>query len=359
MVKDKLLLIDDNPVNLQLLVELLENEFEIFLTKEPIEALDLAKKILPDLILLDIYMPEKDGYQVLDEIKNDEDTKEIPVIFITAKNQAEDIVKGLQLGAVDYITKPFNLYEVQARVKRHIELKKAKEEILRITKIKEKFFSIIAHDLKSPISSFTTSLEILDEAFYEIVDSEKKEIIHSLVHTAKNLYNLLTNLLVWSQSQTKSIEFSPQITNIKENIDNQIELLDDILKKKNITIEKKYNDILAIVDNKMYETIVRNLISNAIKYSNEGSKIIVEVIDDNNMITTTVQDFGVGMKEEDINNLFQINKVSSKLGTKGEKGTGLGLMLCKEFVEKHKGKIWVESEFGKGSKFIFTIPKQS
>ena len=255
MMKDKLLLVDDNPVNLQLLVELLESEFEIYLTKESTEAFELAKNTQPDLILLDIYMPEKDGYQVLEELKNDNMTKEIPVIYITAKNQVDDIVKGLMLGAVDYITKPFNLYEVQARIKRHIELKKAKEEILRVIKIKEKFFSIIAHDLKSPISSFVTSLEILDEGFYEIVDSEKKEIIHSLVKTSKNLFNMLNNLLIWSQAQTNGISYNPQITNLKENIDNQLELLKEVINAKKIKIIKDYDDLLAIVDNKMYETI--------------------------------------------------------------------------------------------------------
>ncbi|HOJ37963.1 MAG TPA: hybrid sensor histidine kinase/response regulator [Ignavibacteriales bacterium] len=356
-MKDKLLLVDDNPVNLQLLVELLESEFEIYLTKESTEAFELAKNTQPDLILLDIYMPEKDGYQVLEELKNDNMTKEIPVIYITAKNQVDDIVKGLMLGAVDYITKPFNLYEVQARIKRHIELKKAKEEILRVIKIKEKFFSIIAHDLKSPISSFVTSLEILDEGFYEIVDSEKKEIIHSLVKTSKNLFNMLNNLLIWSQAQTNGISYNPQITNLKENIDNQLELLKEVINAKKIKIIKDYDDLLAIVDNKMYETIIRNLVANAIKYSNEGGEITISVVDDGNNILTSVKDCGIGMKQEEKDNLFHINKVTSRPGTKGEKGTGLGLLLCKEFVEKHNGKIWVESEPGKGSKFIFSIPK--
>ncbi len=358
MEKSKILLVDDNPINLQLLVDLLENVFEVFITNNPMEVIDLAEKIIPDLILLDIYMPGKDGYQLFDELKQNNITKDIPIIFITAKSETEDIIKGFNLGAVDYVTKPFNMYEVQARVKRHVELKKAKEEIVKINKIKEKFFSIIAHDLKSPLASFSNSLEILDDSFYEMTDYDKKQMISSILKTSKNLYNLLNNLLIWSQSQTGRIEFSPQLNNIREIIENQLALLESQIKNKEITIVKNYGDDLVFADSKMLDTIIRNLVSNSIKFSRNGSKIYISTEKIDKDIIISIKDEGVGMSKEVQEKLFKINNLHTSLGVQGEKGTGLGLLICKEFVDIHKGEIWLESEPNKGTTFFVKIPIQ-
>jgi signal transduction histidine kinase len=358
MEKSKILLVDDNPINLQLLVDLLENVFEVFITNNPMEVIDLAEKIIPDLILLDIYMPGKDGYQLFDELKQNNITKDIPIIFITAKSDTEDIIKGFNLGAVDYVTKPFNMYEVQARVKRYVELKKAKEEIVKINKIKEKFFSIIAHDLKSPLASFSNSLEILDDSFYEMTDYDKKQMISSILKTSKNLYNLLNNLLIWSQSQTGRIEFSPQLNNIREIIENQLALLESQIKNKEITIVKNYGDDLVFADSKMLDTIIRNLVSNSIKFSRNGSKIYISTEKIDKDIIISIKDEGIGMSKEVQEKLFKINNLHTSLGVQGEKGTGLGLLICKEFVDIHKGEIWLESEPNKGTTFFVKIPIQ-
>lgn len=222
---------------------------------------------------------------------------------------------------------------------------------------KDKFFSIIAHDLRGPFNGIIGLSELLLENDNQLKPKETNEFIQLIHQSSKNVYSLLENLLTWAQSQTGSLEFSPKKIEISPIINKTISLLDNIAKSKNIRIESKIkNEEYAFADKDMLETIFRNLISNAIKFTENNGEVQLSITRENNQIVFSVQDNGIGIPPEKITNLFAINHRNTTSGTNDETGTGLGLMLCKDFVKKHGGKIWVESEMGKGSNFKFSIP---
>lgn len=222
---------------------------------------------------------------------------------------------------------------------------------------KDKFFSIIAHDLRGPFNGIIGLTEFLLEKDNQLKPKETNEFIQLIHKSSKNAYSLLDNLLTWAQSQTGSLEFIPKKIKIRPIIDEIINLLDNIAKSKNITIQSEIkNEEYVFADKNMLETIFRNLISNAIKFTETDGKVLLSMTNENHQIIFSVKDNGIGIASEKMTNLFAISQRSTTSGTNDETGTGLGLMLCNDFVEKHGGQIWVESEIGKGSNFKFTIP---
>jgi PAS domain S-box-containing protein len=232
-----------------------------------------------------------------------------------------------------------------------------KEELQKLNSEKDKFFSIIAHDLINPFNSIINFSNLL-EGHVKNKENEEIEEISKIIHRSSNrMMNLLVNLMEWSQSKTGRMEFVPTHFEMEDLINDAILLFDETAKQKNISILKSIKlskPILA--DRNMLFTVVRNLISNAIKYSNIDGIINITVEENKGVLDVSVSDNGVGIEYERIQKLFQLNEIYSTLGTEREKGTGLGLILCKEFIEKHNGKIWVESTINKGSVINFTIP---
>lgn len=231
------------------------------------------------------------------------------------------------------------------------------EKLRNLNASKDKFFSIIAHDLKSPLAGILGFTEILTDEFDELSPEDIKEFIFHSHQSAKNLYALLENLLEWSRIQIGSIAFNPMEINIAQIFDEIIKLFSQNSKNKNIKLEKKCDQLQKVfADSNMLNTIIRNLVSNGIKFTKEGGTISLSAEELNNAVQITVRDSGVGISQENIDKLFKVENNFTTTGTNSEKGTGLGLVLCKELVEKHHGKISVESELGKGTKFIFTLP---
>lgn len=230
-------------------------------------------------------------------------------------------------------------------------------QIKKLLDDKDKFFSIIAHDLKGPFNGIIGLSELLLEKKDHSDDNETNEFIQLINQSSKNTYSLLENLLTWAQSQTGNLEFSPKKLEIISVTDKTINLLDNIAQNKNITIRSQIEKKQYVVaDRDMLETIFRNLVSNAIKFTNSNGEVVLSMTREKNQTVFSVKDNGIGISPEKIAELFSINQKHSTSGTNEETGTGLGLMLCKEFVKKHGGKIWVESQEGKGSDFKFTIP---
>lgn len=237
------------------------------------------------------------------------------------------------------------------------DLQRSEARLRELNITKDKFFSIISHDLKSPFNSILGFSELLFGSIrmknYEDVD-KFAEIIH---RSSKLAMDLITNLLDWTRSQTGRMEFNPEYFEIVSLINQVLDLSEGAKHQKSITINTELPHSYAVyADKEMISIIIRNLISNAIKFTNPGGTITVKVETKPGGVQISVRDNGVGMKRETIDTLFRIDKTYSTMGTFREKGTGLGLILCKEFVEKHGGRIWVESEVGKGSTFLFTIP---
>ncbi|MGM0497960.1 MAG: ATP-binding protein [Bacteroidota bacterium] len=238
------------------------------------------------------------------------------------------------------------------------ELEKKQQELNEIDATKDKFFSIIAHDLKNPIAGFLELTDLLSENYYELSQSEAKELIQLMNKNSKQLYSLLENLLHWSRAQTGNISYSPEGLKLIEVAEETINLLRMNIESKQLKlINRISSNIYVYGDNNMISTILRNLLSNAVKFSYEGKRLEIEAsLLDDGMVEVGIRDFGTGIPKAEQEMLFKIGHNVAKNGTANEKGTGLGLLVCREFVEKHQGKIWVESKPFEGSTFKFTIP---
>ncbi len=379
--KYTVLVVDDLPDNIQTICAILyQTDVKISIAQSGREALEVVAHKPPDLILLDVMMPEMDGFEVCERLKHNPAARDIPIIFLTAKTQSEDLVKGFEAGAVDYVKKPFKPEELLLRVSTHLELKKSRDiisaqnqqlaeqntrlgrqnrELQESNAIKDKFFSIIAHDLRNPFCTLMIFTEMLQSNLKNHTLDKIEEYIQKIDQAAERGHALLENLLEWSRSQTGHIPFRPQHLTLKNIVAGSLETVIPHAHSKQIAVV--YSDIpenmVIFADVEMLTTIIRNLTSNAVKYTERGGEVNIRAKDAGAWIELTVADTGVGIKEKHLKNLFRIDAHRSTPGTVREKGTGLGLILCKEFVEKHGGEIRVESEVGKGSHFTFILPK--
>ncbi|MCU7494306.1 MAG: PAS domain S-box protein [Ignavibacteria bacterium] len=221
---------------------------------------------------------------------------------------------------------------------------------------KDRFFSIIAHDLKSPFQGLLGYSEILSSEYNTLSEDEKLSFISTIEELSRNSYKLLENLLEWSRIQTGKMTANPEEFNLLIELYPTISLLKQTASNKNIWFNYKIDKSLVInADKNMLSSIIRNLVANSIKFTNPGGRITLSATKADGFTKFLVADTGIGMSEEIIDDLFKMGKSVSRRGTANEEGTGLGLLLCKEMVEKHGGRIWVESELGKGSSFSFTI----
>lgn len=361
----RVLIVDDVPDNVQLLNELLFDQgLIVSIAKNGRQALKTVNVNKPDLILLDISMPDMDGFEVCQELKSSPETSDIPIIFLTALSETEDIMRGFALGAVDYITKPFNLAEVQARINNHLELKRSKDLInLQNEKLKKHdetnsyFFSIIAKDLKSPISSiYNDSAKILhkNESNPEILIKNYNQIFKD----ARYSIELLDKLDNWSKLLTNTLEFKPRKLDldlvIKEIFD---EYKQDALEKGINMMYENPKTRIVFSDDALLRVILKNLLSNAVKFTSNGGDIILSTnVENINYTEVTIYDTGIGIKEEDKKKLLSSENYFSTIGTKGEKGLGLGLYITSEYVKKIGGKLMIESMPAIGSDFKVTIP---
>ena len=231
-------------------------------------------------------------------------------------------------------------------------------ELEQLSANKDKFFSIVMHDLKSPFNGLLGFCDVLNEDFDFLTKEEIRLYINHIRSGTKNVYSLIENLLAWSRLQTGKVEFEPEPLDIAEEVDNIFSLLSGNAFRKNINFEHQIPaKTLVFCDHNMLHSILQNLISNALKFTNIGGQIVVSSQTMPGFVVISIADSGVGMSKEIIGKLFRIDKQYSTPGTNNEQGTGLGLVLCKELIEKNGGQISVESKIGVGSRFIFTLPK--
>ncbi len=352
------LIIDDVLENVQLLADILGDDYRIFTATNGPAGIETAKEEDPDLILLDIMMPGMDGFETCRVLKYDPMTQSIPIVFLTAKTGSADVIRGFEMGGVDYITKPFNIQELAARVKTHIELTRSREELARLIRDKDKFFSIIAHDLRGPLGSFMSISDYVSENLGSLNTEDLEPLLREMHLTANGVYKLLENLLDWSRIQLGKINFNAQALPLGQLLDEAIQMLRSQADQKDITIVREYDSSVKVVaDENMIGTVLRNLISNAVKYTQRGGQVTISssAENDSHRLLVSVTDTGIGMSEEILEQLFDISRSSSAAGTEQEKGTGLGLILCQELMTIHGQKIWAESTPGEGSTLNFTL----
>lgn len=362
----KILIVDDVMSNVLLLKVFLTNEkFQIATASNGRQALDQVIKEKPDLVLLDVMMPDMSGFEVSQQLKANPETAEIPIIFLTALNSTADIVKGFQVGGNDFISKPFNKEELIIRVTHQISLIAAKRiivaqtEELRKTIIgRDKLYSVIAHDLRSPMGSIKMVLNMLILNLpSDTIGPEMYELLTMANQTTEDVFSLLDNLLKWTKSQIGKLKVVYQDIDMVEVTEGVIEIFSMVAELKKISIRLETPSKLEVyADIDMIKTVIRNLLSNAIKFSNEETEILVTVQEQEGMAVVSVKDSGCGIDEENQKKLLHTDTHFSTFGTNNEEGSGLGLLLCQDFVIKNGGRLWFTSAKGEGSTFSFSIP---
>ena len=361
----KILVVDDVVSNVLLLKILLTNEkFQVLTANNGNSCIETAKREHPDLILLDVMMPDISGFDTAVILKKEKETADIPIIFLTALNSPADLVHGFQVGANDFLTKPFNKEELVMRVMHQISLVAAKriivqqnDELRRTINNRDKMYSVIAHDLRSPMASIrmvlnlvvqTVSPEAIGPEMYYLIDKANKE--------TEETHDLLDNLLKWTKSQTGRLKVAYQDFEVMDVVTGVYGIFTMIAETKNIalTMEENVTGLKVRADKDMLNTVVRNFLSNAIKFTPEGSAIEIIVDKKDDFAKISIRDHGVGIAPDRIEGLFHKGETTS--GTNNEEGSGLGLQLCKDFAVKNGGDVMVESVLGEGSTFSVLVP---
>ena len=361
----KILIVDDVVSNVLLLKILLSNErYQVCTANCGNMAIEQAKAEKPDLILLDVMMPDITGFDAAQILKKDPETTHIPIIFLTALNNPSDLVHGFQVGANDFLTKPFNKEELVVRVFHQIKLVAATRIIerqnaeLRATiGNRDKMYSVIAHDLRSPMASIrmvlnlvaaSASPEQIGQEMYDLLDKANKE--------SEDVHDLLDNLLKWTKSQTGRLNVVLQDLDLNDIIPGVVDIFEMIAHNKHIKLnyQGSASSVIVTADNDMLKTVVRNFMSNAIKFSPENATIDIILSTEGDFAKVSVRDHGVGIAPERLSSIF--NKGETTYGTGGEEGSGLGLQLCQDFATKNGGSCTVESTLGEGSTFSVLVP---
>ncbi|MEQ6119011.1 hybrid sensor histidine kinase/response regulator [Reichenbachiella sp. MALMAid0571] len=381
--KFNILIVDDNPKNIQVLGNILRREnYKVEFAINGEQAIDRIRIETFDLILLDVMMPVMNGIEACKEIRKTKPASDLPIIFLTAKSERNDMLEGFNAGAQDYIVKPFDSQELLSRVGTHLELKYSKELLLhkneelnktnkllnesqeklkQMVATKDLFFSIIAHDLKTPFFVLTSHSELLVkhiEATHNFTsDSKILETAKALNSVSKNGKSMLNNLLQWALSQTGKLNNYPESINVNSFVNHLVDNFYSTARLKKIElIYEPTENYLVRVDKHMLDTIFVNLFTNAIKFTHEKGQINISTKEEKGFVEISISDSGIGIKKENIDNLFRIEKKTKSIGTQGEEGSGLGLLLCKEFAEANGGTIKVESIENQGSTFTVILP---
>lgn len=369
----KILIVDDVLSNILLLKILLSNEkYQIFTAMRGNEALEKIASVQPDLILLDVMMPDMDGFEVTRLVrKMPNPLNEISIIFLTALNGTPEIVKGFQVGGNDFITKPFSKEELIIRINHQIYLVAAKriivrqtEELRSIISARDKMYSVIAHDLRSPLGSIKMMLNMLVVSLsQEMIGEDLHEMLNLANKSTEDTFSLLDNLLKWTKSQVGRLNVVYQESDMVSLARGVLDIYDKVGELKQINIELVAPESCDIYgDRDMLKSVLRNLLSNALKFSNQGGKVIIRIIDavpeEDGKVVVSVEDNGCGMSDEAQEKLLKVETHFSTFGTNNEEGSGLGLLLCQDFVVKNGGRMWFSSILGEGTKFYFSIPKK-
>lgn len=472
--KSTVLIVDDQPKNLQLAASVLNAHYKLLLADGGQKALKIAAEKQPDLILLDVMMPGISGYEVCQQLKENPQTAAIPVIFLTAKNEEEDILQAFEVGGVDYVTKPFKAREVLARIKTQISLRQAEKRLRQVidlvphrlfakdaedrivlannataafynstveelvgkqepevengtylqntdetnnceeqlklsngkthyyqtTKLpftfsgtelpalleiavdvtalkeqqqeisdlnrslmqhntyKDKLLSIIAHDLRGPLGGAVGLLDLIHKNQEKLSKEKILDYVAKLKDSTGHTLELLNNLLLWTQNQFERVSIKPTNLNLHTELQRVLKQLSHQASAKQVQLHCNASQTLQVhADADMLQTILRNLISNAIKFTPGGKSVHITAEATLGFMDVQVQDEGVGISEENLQKLQQETPVNhSTFGTNREKGSGLGLSLCRDFIKLHGGQLHIKSTEGVGSCFSFTIP---
>lgn len=391
-----ILVVDDNPINLKLMDYTLSAAgYNVKMEANGLNVIQKVNDIMPNLILLDIMLPDISGFEICEQLQADPRTQSIPIIFMTALADTMDKVKGLSLGAVDYITKPFQKEELLARVRTHLhlqslitslerqnqelrqltqrnedleqrvaertaELQAALEKEKELSQLKSRFITMASHEFRTPLAIISSSSGILQKFSDRLSAERKEQHLQTIQNTIKHITQMLDDVLMINRAEAEKIELHLETSDIiafcrhlKEEIEttsNQhtinfyVDLGEEIME----------NYLIIQFDEKILRQILTNLLTNAIKYSPSHNLVNFSLTKNNNQILFKISDRGIGIPEADQANLFEPFNRASNVGTIA--GTGLGLAIVKKCVDLHQGKINVESRAGEGTTFTVSLP---
>ena len=362
--KPKILLVDDTPTNLNILEEILEEAYLISVAQSGTQALSVTEKSIPDLILLDVNMPGIDGFETCRKLKSQESTRHIPVIFITARVEPEDLIQGFNEGGVDYITKPFNHSEVRARVKTHLkiqqlirQLETQNDQLKDLNELKNSFLGMASHDMRNYLSAIRGYSQILQEDGKELPEETKEQFLDFIYKSSENMLKMVNDLLDVSVIESGKLQLDLQSESFKDLINHHIMINQFFADKKNISIQSDLHEIPnCLIDANKLGQVIDNLISNAIKFSESGTTILISLKAEEEKLVFSVKDQGPGISDEDQAKLFQHFQKLSARPTAGESSSGLGLAISKKMIQAHEGQLSVSSQLGSGTTFWFEIP---
>ena len=355
-------IVDDQEINLIVTKDALEGLYRTFALTSAARMFKLAEKITPDLILLDVTMPEMDGFEAMKLIKKDDKLKSIPVIFLTSKNDAESEIHGFELGALDFIVKPFSAPVLIKRIEAHLEMdtlvktiQSKNEDLMKIHEAKDNILVMISHDLKNYIGGIQQTSELIGVKYKTFEGDKYIKMINDLSMKAITLVRdiLTTNKL---ETETDTLTFAK--VDINKLIAETNESFKMVARQKNINMVFNMSDepLVCLINTEKFQRAFDNLCINAIKFTDRNGTITVttKMVDQEAQIH--IKDTGMGIEKNMINRLFEKFTKAGRRGTAGESSTGLGLYIVKQIIELHNGSIEVESEVGVGSEFIIKLP---
>ena len=358
-----ILMVDDNVVNLRVLTFMLRQSG--FWPRPVASArlgLQAARHEPPDLILLDVNLPEMNGYELCARLKVDPRLAEIPVIFVSARDETPDKVRGFEVGGVDYITKPFQIDEVRARITAHLELRRQRraaqssyEKLRESERLRDGLVQMIVHDLRSPLSAILSYLEMFAEVARDKLDDQTQKDVASALHGARTMARMINGILDVSKMEARMMKLEFGACDLVQVIGQSLDDFASLVGAREIDFAHPTPPAVVLADQEIVARIVQNLLANALRLTPAGGRIRVGIVVEAAEVRVFVTDTGPGIPADFRHRIFdkfaQVGTTTSHLPT-----TGLGLAFCKLAVEAHGGRIGVESEEGSGSTFWFTLP---
>jgi signal transduction histidine kinase len=366
--RQRILVVDDAPDNLILLEKLLKrNGFDVINAASGKECIAKSQAENPDLIILDVAMPDMNGFETLKHIRENELTRSIPVIFLTANlKDAKSIEEGLSLGADEYLTKPINQDELLARVRSLLRAVMAEREL---EQVKSDFQSMLVHDLRSPLSSIMGVLELAVNGEFDSDPQALKDFLRSAYDTASKMLELINNILDVAKLEAGKLQLNKQPNDLNSVVATAAARLKVLAKEKGINLLVQADSSIPFFefDAGKIEQVVINLLSNAIKFTSHDGTVIIRTyvkhfgeevpgLSAGDYAAVDVEDTGIGISKDDLSSIFERYRQGKSAVSIAQKGTGLGLTIVKRIVESHGGKVFVQSELGKGTKFTFVLP---
>ncbi len=335
--QSRILIVDDTMQNIQVLGTILKQEgYQINVAQNGVQALAMARKVPPDLILLDIMMPELDGFEACQQLKKEPAHQDIPVIFLTAKAELNHVIQGFELGAVDYITKPFNPMELLARVRTQLDLKHSRDLTTAISQERKELIHILCHDLANPMGAVYSALNLI-ETWQDFM--QFKKLLLDAADSALHVIELVRKMRVLEE---RGLELQPIL--LHSVVEDSYHMLESKFKEKQLRFENHVPELMRVIAEpvSLVNSVLNNLLTNAIKFSYRGTLVRINAQRWGHEIEIQVQDQGKGMPQEVLRDLFSPH-CTSREGTEGEMGTGFGMLLIKKFVSVYGGSIAIES----------------